>query len=357
MLSEFTLRDDEKIIFSLRSLYEKYGYEQYKMVKFEEYDLYAKNKEFLVSENIITFNDTSGKLMALKPDVTLSIIKNTEDDPKGIHKVYYNENVYRVSKSSKNYRELMQVGIECMGDVDGYCISETLSLAAMSLAAISERAVLSITDLDVISYAVSLLTDSSRVAADLLALAGEKNLHGISALCEKEGISEDKCALFRSIVSLHGQSNSVIESLRRIIPACPCLDLLASTAQSLEEFGDMIELDFTYSGDLNYYNGIVFRGYVDGVPTAVLSGGQYDRLMEKMGRKSRAIGFAVYLDELEGLFRGAKEYDVDTVLIYGENAPRKALTEKVRELTAQYGSVLALKAVPEKLRYRQKIEF
>jgi ATP phosphoribosyltransferase regulatory subunit len=227
----------------------------------------------------------------------------------------------------------------------------------MSLAAISERAVLSITDLDVISYAVSLLTDSSRVAADLLALAGEKNLHGISALCEKEGISEDKCALFRSIVSLHGQSNSVIESLRRIIPACPCLDLLASTAQSLEEFGDMIELDFTYSGDLNYYNGIVFRGYVDGVPTAVLSGGQYDRLMEKMGRKSRAIGFAVYLDELEGLFRGAKEYDVDTVLIYGENAPRKALTEKVRELTAQYGSVLALKAVPEKLRYRQKIEF
>ena len=133
MLSEFTLRDDEKIIFSLRSLYEKYGYEQYKMVKFEEYDLYAKNKEFLVSENIITFNDTSGKLMALKPDVTLSIIKNTEDDPKGIHKVYYNENVYRVSKSSKNYRELMQVGIECMGDVDGYCISETLSLAAMSV--------------------------------------------------------------------------------------------------------------------------------------------------------------------------------------------------------------------------------
>ena len=355
-MNEYNLRDDEKIIFSLRSLYEKYGYEQYKMIKFEEYDLYVKNKEFLVSENIITFNDTGGKLLALKPDVTLSIIKNTEDDPKGIHKVYYNENVYRVSKSSKNYRELMQVGIECMGDVDGYCISETLSLAAMSLKAASDSCVLSITDLDVLSYAAGLLTADSETAASLLMLAGEKNLHGIASLCEKEGIDADKCALFSSLVSLHGRPGEVVSSLGRLIPDCPSLPLLASTADSLREYEDMTELDFSYSGDLKYYNGIVFRGYVDGVPTAVLSGGQYDKLMKKMGKKSKAIGFAVYLDELEKLFRAGKEYDVDTVLLYGENAGRRELTEKVRELAAD-GSVLAVKSVPEKLRYRQLIEF
>ena len=59
------------------SVFESYGYRQFRMSKFEEYDLYVRNKDFLLSDKIITFNDTNGKLMALKPDVTLSIIKNS----------------------------------------------------------------------------------------------------------------------------------------------------------------------------------------------------------------------------------------------------------------------------------------
>ena len=110
-----TLKNEEKAIFALRDLYSKYGYTQYKMSKFEEYDLYVRNKDFLISDSIITFTDTNGKLLALKPDVTLSIIKNT-DDSAGVKKVYYNENVYRVSKGTHLYKEIMQVGIECIGD-------------------------------------------------------------------------------------------------------------------------------------------------------------------------------------------------------------------------------------------------
>ena len=71
------LKREEAAVYRLRGLYEAYGYSQYKMSKFEEYDLYVQNKSFLVSDHIITFTDTSGKLMALKPDVTLSIVKNT----------------------------------------------------------------------------------------------------------------------------------------------------------------------------------------------------------------------------------------------------------------------------------------
>ena len=75
-ISSIVLKNEEKAVFELRELYSKYGYLQYKMSKFEEYDLYVSNKDFLVSENIITFTDTDGKLLALKPDVTLSIIKS-----------------------------------------------------------------------------------------------------------------------------------------------------------------------------------------------------------------------------------------------------------------------------------------
>ena len=74
MTDERVIKNDERAIFALRSLYRRYGYAQYKMSRFEEYDLYVRNKDFLVSDSVITFTDTNGKLMALKPDVTLSIV-------------------------------------------------------------------------------------------------------------------------------------------------------------------------------------------------------------------------------------------------------------------------------------------
>ena len=115
---------------ALRALYNRYGYTQYRMSKFEEYDLYARNKDFLISEGVITFTDTNGRLMALKPDVTLSIVKNTRDEAEGVQKLYYNENVYRVSGSTHSFREIVQLGLECIGDIDDYSIFEVLSLPA-----------------------------------------------------------------------------------------------------------------------------------------------------------------------------------------------------------------------------------
>ena len=91
-MSELILKQEERISLALRSLYKTYGYQPYKMSKFEEYDLYVANKEFLVGDGVITFNDTDGKLLALKPDATLSIIKNVPDRNGTSQKVYYNEN-------------------------------------------------------------------------------------------------------------------------------------------------------------------------------------------------------------------------------------------------------------------------
>ena len=145
------LKYEEQAVFLLRSLYSKYGYKQYKMRKFEEYDLYVQNKDFLISDSVITFTDTNGKLMALKPDVTLSIVKNTKDIDGAVQKVYYDENVYRVSKGTRSYKEIKQAGLECIGDIDSYCVCEVLSLAIRSLLAISKKCVVDVADLAILS--------------------------------------------------------------------------------------------------------------------------------------------------------------------------------------------------------------
>ena len=120
-------RPDERAGLLLRELYHQHGYQSYRMSKFEPYDLYARNKSFLVSENILTFTDTDGRLMALKPDVTLSIIKNIRPSCQVLEKVYYHENVYRTSPAAAGYREIMQTGLECIGALDLTAMGEVVA--------------------------------------------------------------------------------------------------------------------------------------------------------------------------------------------------------------------------------------
>ena len=69
------LKQGERTALQLRALAERAGYRKYHMGRFEEYGLYQDNRSFLTSEQVLTFTDLDGRLLALKPDVTLSIIK------------------------------------------------------------------------------------------------------------------------------------------------------------------------------------------------------------------------------------------------------------------------------------------
>ena len=353
-ITSAVLKNDEKAIFGLRELYRKYGYSQYKMSKFEPYDLYVRNKDFLVSENIITFNDASGKLMALKPDVTLSIIKNSEDTENFVQKVYYNENVYRPDKNSGTYKEIMQLGLECIGKIDTYNLSEVLMLAAESLDSISEDFVLDISHMGIISPILDSLALSPAARSEILKCLGEKNAHGIREICEREEKESEKlCAL----VSTYGAAKNVLPRLMGLsVPENEgAIKELESVMAVLEKcgFGDRIRIDFSVINNMNYYNGIAFRGFIKGLSSGILSGGQYDTLMHRMGRKSGAVGFALYLDMLENLEGNTRDFDVDIVLLYDENADMGALCEMIGILTQNGKSVMAQRNVPEKLMYRQ----
>jgi ATP phosphoribosyltransferase regulatory subunit len=123
--------------------------------------------------------------------------------------------------------------------------------------------------------------------------------------------------------------------------------------------GENIRLDFSIVNDMNYYNGIIFQGFVDGIPTGILSGGRYDNLMQRFGKKSGAIGFAVYLDLLERLEAPRRAYDVDVLLVYDETAGPEALAAAVRSLTEAGRSVRAVKGgrEPENIKYRYLATF
>ena len=313
-IEDRVMDSQEKIGFLLRTLYAGTGYSRYQMGKFEEYDLYSRNKNFLFSENVITFTDTNGRLMALKPDVTLSIVKNTRDSAGSLQKLYYHENVYRVASAEDGFREMTQVGIECMGNVDGACVAEVLKLAADSLQACSEKYVLEISHLGLLGAFVDAVASDEKMREELLQCVVEKNLHGIRKVCVENGKSENAAEPLCQLVSLYGTPKSVMPRIRRLAEengAAEYAEELGRAAASFagSEEEDRIRIDFSASGDVKYYNGIAFKGFISGIPGSVLSGGQYDRLMRRMGRRDRAIGFAVFLNMLDRLQEGERTDD------------------------------------------------
>ena len=331
-VNDSVLQNSEKIIFTLRELYLKYGYLPYRMSKFEEYDLYAKNKDFLVSDNVITFTDTSGKLMALKPDVTLSIIKNSTDENNTVQKLFYNENVYRVSKGTGSFKEIMQSGVECFGSICENDICEVLSLALDSLGMLSKEYVLAVSDLDILSNVIKKLNLSKSNEYSLYKAIGEKNFHEIDNIC-KDSCNKKTVTLLKQLLSINGTVSDVTEKLKEIDDGS-CSKFLSV----INKFKDRnyVVIDFSVVGDTNYYNGIVFKGFLRDIPTEVLSGGQYDCLMRKMGRKSCAIGFAVYTDILERINFSDNAQTVDDGFI-NVALPKGRLGEKVYNLFAKSG--------------------
>ncbi len=360
MLNESVIKYDERAAFALRSLYRSYGYTQYKMSRFEEYDLYVRNKDFLISDQVITFTDQNGRLLALKPDVTLSIIKNSPDRENFVQKVYYNENVYRVKKGTHSFKEIMQAGLECIGDLKAYDVAEVVLLAAQSLSLVSNRFVLDISHMGLVAAVLEDTGLTGRQEKEALAFIQQKNTHELMTLCRSAGIGEEKTQKLLSFVSTSGDIAQVCATLPQLLTGegeKRALRDFTSLCEVLQQsrFADSVKVDFSVGSHMKYYSGVVLEGYIENVPTSVLSGGQYDKLLRKMGRKSGAIGFALYLDLLEALETGEAAYDVDTVLLYDDSVDTFSITKTAEDLSRS-GGVLVAATVPQNLKYRKLIK-
>ena len=356
--AEMLLKKEEQVIFSLRGLFEQYGYKKFKMSKFEEYDFYADNRSFLSSENILTFTGLDGKLLALKPDVTLSIVKNTKGSRENAERVYYNENVYRARKGAGEYKEIMQVGLEYIGEVDDYATLEVLLLAQKSLKAISEQYIM---DLSHMGFVAGLMEEVNLPYAQqkaVLSCISEKNPHGVRAICAEAGVADEMAEKLAMLASLYGPLEVTLEQAKSLC----CNGKMEQAVAELEgilrclKIGGNeknVNLDFSIVNDMDYYTGVIFQGFIDGVPAGILSGGRYDNLIHKMGKDADAIGFAVYLDLLERFETTEKEYDVDTLLLYEDGVDTAALAKAAQMLTDNGQSVLVQKKNTGNVKYKQ----
>lgn len=361
MFDSKILKSEERISFTLRSLYSRFGYTRYKMSKFEEYDLYVRNKDFLISDSIITFTDTNGRLMALKPDVTLSIIKNINDVKGSVNKFYYDENVYRISGSSHAFKEIAQTGLECIGDIGLYEISEVVMLAIKSLALIDDNYILDLSHVGLVSAVFETIGLDENEREEILSYIRSKNISQLQKLKEQDKLSS---GAYELILKLTETYKSIIDFKSAFAPysydknISASLDEFTVVCDKLTALGLMknVNIDFSIVDDMSYYSGVLFKGYIKGIPTAVLSGGQYDKLMKKIGKSSGALGFAVYLDMFERMNENGSEYDCDCLIVKDSATDVTVILKAVNQLTSNNESVKIAESIPADLKYRQLLD-
>lgn len=348
MIAPAPRKRSELAILELRALYAQYGYREFRMNKFEEYDFYAEYRSFLQAENILTFHDPSGKLLALKPDITLSIVKSIKNGSPLPQRLCYSETVYRTQGDAGSFREIPQVGLEYIGDIDLYAAAEVVSLAIDSLRAFSKRFIM---DVSHVGLAAGLLAETKLPAgkqAQLSACIRAKNAHELRALCAESGVADSLAEKLASLSSLYGPSEQVLSE-------AAALDVNAATHTALSELCSLcstlkaaglpdVNIDLSLLNDLSYYNGIIFQGFLPDIHSPVISGGRYDSLLRRMQKQYGAIGFAVNVALLDSLNVPGENPEAPLPLSYSGDGDAAEALKNARAVAAGGKCVLVEKA-------------
>lgn len=325
------LINENSIVSNLINIYERFGFKKIKLSKFEDYNLYNNNKDFLQTEHILTFMNLNGNLKSLRPDVTLSIVKKIlKDNEKETQKIYYIEDIYKIV--SNEYEEIPQVGVEIIGKLNNYSNLEIISMAIESLKSINKNYILEISNIDFISAIFDEINLEENLKIEILNNIYLKNKHDLEKLLNKNVDCKYKKYIL-SFIELSGNYKDILKKLKSLIinkkmqKSYEELKSLSFVFELYNNF-DKILLDFSIESQLGYYNGIIFKGYIKESNDIILSGGRYDKLLNKFNSNKNAIGFAIYMDKL---YEKNKTSDFIDILILYKSGDENILLNEVRK--------------------------
>ena len=329
------LINENSIVSNLINIYERFGFKKIKLSKFEDYNLYNNNKDFLQTEHILTFMNLNGNLKSLRPDVTLSIVKKVlKDNEKETQKIYYIEDIYKIV--SNEYEEIPQVGVEIIGKLNNYSNLEIISMAIESLKSINKNYILEISNIDFISAIFDEINLEENLKIEILNNIYLKNKHDLEKLLNKNVDNKYKKYIL-SFIELSGNYKDILKKLKSLIinkkmqKSYEELKSLSAVFEMHNNF-DKILLDFSIESQLGYYNGIIFKGYIKESNDIILSGGRYDKLLNKFNSNKNAIGFAIYMDKL---YEKNKTSDFIDILILYKSGDENILLNEVRKFMSQ----------------------
>lgn len=250
--------------------------------------------------------DAGGRLLAMRPDMTLPIARMVSarmPGGDGVWRLRYDAEVFRENESLRGQsRQFTQLGVEMVGASGPAADAEIVLLLAETLTACGLRGfTVAIGDVEVFSAIVGEAGMPPEWGASVLRAAHERNLVEIDRLSVEPGVAEKVGAALRSVIRISGGAEAIV-ACREALAGLGLSDVLGPLAQtwSLVEgrAAGRVAVDFGTMRDFDYYTGLVLEVYAPGIGLPIGGGGRYDSVLGRYGRPAPAVGFALGLERI-----------------------------------------------------------
>ncbi len=324
-------RERRQVQSALTGLFERRSYAEIITPEVEFYDLFLRSGNPLPQEAMLKIIDRSGKIMVMRPDCTTPIARVAATKLRAVplpQRLYYDQTVFRSGIAHRGgSSELAQCGVELIGAAGKKADLEMIALAVDALRACKlEHFHIELGHAGFFRELTGRMDMPDATREELRALIEGKNFAALGDLLADYG-DQAACKPLRRLSNLFGGAE-VLDEAEALSGGSDALDYLRDLYDELKAAGydRYLRFDLGLVHQIDYYTGVVFRGYVAGAGDAVLSGGRYDKLVEAFGRPAQATGFAVDVDAVAGCLPVAKLPKLEIMVHYGDGALAKALS-------------------------------
>ena len=302
-----TCEAEGRVTGRIAEVFEAAGYRKVRTPGLEFLSVFEGAGSYFPPEEMYKLSDGEGRLVALRPDSTIPIARLVATKLKDAAfplRIYYAQGVFRKQRELKGREcEVMQMGVELIGEAGFEADVDTVDLAVRSLAAAyGGRFRVEIGHVGLYKRLMERLGDAvsrERIHRHVVA----KNYSALEDDLVGVGDRETSDLLLR-LPGLFGGAEALAEAGELFkgydAEITEILGYLERVMSALSKRGhaDSVMIDLGLVNQAEYYSSLVFKGYGESAGEPLLSGGRYDELFCDFGEDIPATGFAMNIDLL-----------------------------------------------------------
>lgn len=319
----------------IRKAFKLNGYKEIETPTLEFYDTFGGERGLIKQESMYKFCDSKGRLLVLRPDLTVPVARiaatKLKDEVLPLKCCYIGNTFSFDELGGGRQNEFTQAGCELLGINSPEADAEVVAMAieAVRATGIDEFQI----DIGQVGFFKGLMEESGLSddeIEEVREFIDQKNLVGVEQVMDRHKVKEALKRIILNLPRLFGSKNILQKISYDDIGKEPtkAIENIKAVLEILEDrnLAQYVSLDLGMVQSLNYYTGIVFRGYTYGVGFPILSGGRYDKLVSKFGRDCEATGFSLGINMVMMALESQKkrfEKESGGVFVTYENNARK----------------------------------
>lgn len=266
------------------------------------------------SDTLYRFFDNQGRLLVLRPDMTLPVGRVVSTTQVKLPlKLSYSGKVFRYHDDMKGLQnEMTQIGIEIMGFSSMKSEYEAIFSAYTVLQELNvPNFFIEMGHAKVLDAVINELPLDKKGKKQLNQAMFNRNISELRELTQH--YPSEIGAFVSELPTLFGDIVSVVNRAKQLLPTNHEITMYLEELLFLSELFDetvqkRLRVDLGMVRTMDYYTGIMFAGYGEGIPDSFLNGGRYDELLAHFGvEKAYSVGWAMNLESIFDLLYKQKE--------------------------------------------------